>query len=140
MKKEFKCLSMTFANTLGLTKEFNQGNLKKKEHSLHWKNALRLRFCVPNVVCLYDLKVSIVKHFFCGLNQIWIWKLRETWLLIIFYSYQYLKYLKYKLYIARLEQAPPMLPYSEHLQAIDSSFVTITKPLSNKIGGKICER
>ena len=40
---------------------------------------------------------------------------------------------------ARLEQIPPQFPYLEHLQAIDSSLVTITKSLSNKSGGTFCE-
>ena len=30
-------------------------------------------------------------------------------------------------------------PFLKHLQAIDPSFATITKPLSNKIGGAFCD-
>ena len=32
-----------------------------------------------------------------------------------------------------------MFPYLKHLQAIDSSVQTITKPLGNKIGDTFCE-
>ena len=34
---------------------------------------------------------------------------------------------------------PPPCLYLKHLQAIDPSFVTITKPLSNKRGETFCE-
>ena len=34
---------------------------------------------------------------------------------------------------------PPKFPYLKHLQAIDPSFVTITKPLSNKILQTCCK-
>ena len=34
----------------------------------------------------------------------------------------------------------PPFPYFKDLQAIDPSFVTIIKPLTNKIGETFCER
>ena len=34
---------------------------------------------------------------------------------------------------------PHTFHFLKHLQAIDPSFVTITKPLSNKIGETFCE-
>ena len=36
-------------------------------------------------------------------------------------------------------RANSSLDFLKHLHAIDPSFVTITKPLSNKIGGTFCE-
>ena len=40
---------------------------------------------------------------------------------------------------ATLEITFPTFPSSKHLQAIDSSIVTITNSLSNKIGETFCE-
>ena len=42
---------------------------------------------------------------------------------------------------ARLEgiPPPPPFPYLKHLQAIDPSFVTITKPVNNERGETFCE-
>ena len=52
----------------------------------------------------------------------------------MFYDSQYLKYLRYA-----QNEYTPTFRYSEHLQAIDPSFVTITKQLDNKIGETFCE-
>ena len=40
---------------------------------------------------------------------------------------------------AILERILPYISFLKHLQAIDSSCVTITKPWSNKIGETFCE-
>ena len=40
---------------------------------------------------------------------------------------------------ATLERIPFRFPYLKHLQAIDPSFVPITKSLSNKKGKTFCE-
>ena len=45
---------------------FHQGNLKQMEHCLQYfllKYCVRLLFCVFNVVYLYGLQMSVVKHF-----------------------------------------------------------------------------
>ena len=50
-----------------------------------------------------------------------------------------LKYFKYNKTCKIRANTPPPLPYLEHLQEIDPSFVTITNPLSNKKGETFCE-
>ena len=35
--------------------------------------------------------------------------------------------------------SPPLFPYLKHLKAIEPSFVTISKLLSNKMGETFCE-
>ena len=96
--------------------------------------ALRSLLCVPNLVFLCPFKwVSLI--FFRGFNQIWISKLKG-WIKVQFdyflgliISEIFQIWTKY----ARLERISIMFPYLKHLQAIDPSFITITKPLSNKI-------
>ena len=39
----------------------------------------------------------------------------------------------------RLERTPTPFPYLKHFQAIDPSFATITKSLTNKRGETSCE-
>ena len=42
----------------------------------------------------------VLLRIFCELNKFWVWKYRESWILMTFYCYEYLKYLKYKLNIS----------------------------------------
>ena len=60
-------------------------------------------------------------------------------MLMIFYSKGYLKYLKYERNTSELGWIPLTFPVLKQLQAIDPSFVTITKPLRNKIVETFCE-
>ena len=41
--------------------------------------------------------------------------------------------------ISKIRANTLTLPFLKHLQAINPSFVTITKPLKNKIGETFCE-
>ena len=86
--------------------------------------------CVPNVVHFYDHQKSIIKHFSVdsiksefgnkGLNfdySLWQTKLE---IVLIWTNY------------ARLGWIPHPFSYLKHLQATNSSFVTITKLSSNE--------
>ena len=56
-----------------------------------------------------------------------------------FYGERYLKYFKYERNTQYKSEYPLTFPFLKYLQAIDPSFVTITKPLSNKICETFCE-
>ena len=56
-----------------------------------------------------------------------------------FYGKQYLKYFKYERYTQCYGEYPLTFIFLKHLQVIDPSFVTIAKPLSNKIGKTLYE-
>ena len=58
---------------------------------------------------------------------------------MIFCDKRYLKYFKYEQKTQYQSEYPLIFTFLKHLQAIDPSIVTITKPLSNKIGEAFCE-
>ena len=53
---------------------------------------------------------------------------------MIFYGKRYLKYFKYERNTQYQSEYPLTFPFLKHLQAVNPSFVTITKLFSNKIG------
>ena len=90
---------------------------------------MQFLFCVPNVVYFYDLRMSILNHFFvASIKSEFGNKQKDEFndllRVAIFEIFQtYSKHL-------RLEDSP-IFPYSKHLQGIDPSSVFITKLLSN---------
>ena len=58
---------------------------------------------------------------------------------MIFHGQQYLKYFKYEGNMRDYSECPPEFQYLKYLPAVDSSFMTIAKPLVNKIGETFCE-
>ena len=58
---------------------------------------------------------------------------------MIFHDQQYFKYCKLERNVQDQSKYPPMLPYLEHLQATNPSYVTMTTPLSSKIGENFYE-
>ena len=53
---------------------------------------------------------------------------------MIFYDKGYLKYFKYEQNMRDQREYSPRFPFLKHLQRNDPSFVSITKPLKNKLG------
>lgn len=88
--------------------------------------------CVPDVVYLHDLQMSIV-NIFRWSNQIWICKWRKSWILNNIQIFQVCT--KH----ARLDHIPTTFPCSKCWQVIDPSHETTTKKLNNKIGETLCE-
>ena len=92
-------------------------------NAFHKHTALWLLFYVSNVVCLYDLH-TIKSEYENKEKKI---------ILMIFYDSRYLNHFKDVRNMRDSSKYPSKFPYSKHLQAIDLSFATFAKPLSNKI-------
>ena len=82
--------------------------------------------------------MSIIKHFSVDSIQ-FEFEIKKGCILMIFYGKRYLKYFKYERNTQYESEYPLTFPFLKHLQPIDPSFVTVTKPLSNKTGETFCE-
>ena len=103
----------------------------------HWNNALRLSFCFSKVVYLYDLQVSIAKHFSVGSIKSKFGNKEKSWILMILTNdvWNILNINE----TCNIRVNSPSVSLFETFASNWPSFVTITKPLNNKKGERFCE-
>ena len=126
---------------MSIVKHFSVDSVKSIFGTLHkeWSFPLRISsvnmtICRKLRVWSYLLKISVTKNFiFCAVEIKRRLSFNGSFWQAIFEIFQI--WTKY----ARLERIPPPFSYLKNLQAIDASFVIITKISSNEIRETFCE-
>ena len=133
--------NLSIVTSLGLQIKWLEQEIQVRRNTVynicHENTALRLLFCVPNLISFMTMKLVSLSIFPWAQSNP-SFKIRRRlnfndslWQAIFEIFQIWTKY-------ARLEWVLPQFPYLRHLQAIARSFETITKLSSNDIRETFC--